>query len=100
MPFTVELAAQYVEVLPALEAWYRNAANVTTEIGVDHAGTRGIGTGHRGDANGPLAAYNAWANAQLVKLVRGVWDINSFASFLGFETWHALLPHPSKRIGK
>ncbi|MDN7856288.1 hypothetical protein [Burkholderia cepacia] len=81
----------YVEALPELEAWYRNAAKETTDIGVDRASIRGIGTGHRGETNGPLAAYNAWANAQLVKLIRGVWHIASFASVSGFETWHALL---------
>ncbi|CAN0622922.1 conserved protein of unknown function [Burkholderia multivorans] len=91
MPFNVELAAQYVGALPALEAWYRTAANETTDIGVDHTGIRGIGTGHRGDSNGPLTAYNAWANAQLVKLIRGGWDIALFASLSSFETWHALL---------
>jgi hypothetical protein len=61
MPFNEERAAQYVEAVPALEAWYRNAADETTAIGVDHTG------------------------------IRGVWDIASFAPFSGFKTWHALL---------
>ncbi|MFL9906776.1 hypothetical protein [Paraburkholderia sp. RL17-337-BIB-A] len=58
-----ELAAQYADALPSLQAWYRNPTKEKTHIGLDVAGIRGVGTGHRGEINGPLAAYNTWANA-------------------------------------
>jgi hypothetical protein len=91
MPLNHQLADRYAAALPALKAWYDDATNEKTYIGVDFAGIRGVGTGHRGEINGPLAAYNMWSNAQVVNLIRGVWDIPALASFEGFETWHALM---------
>jgi hypothetical protein len=91
MPFNQELAAQYAHALPKLEAWHRNPTKEKTHIGLDVAGIRGVGTGHRGETNGPLTTYSTWASALLVNLIRGVWDIPSLASFSGFERWHRLL---------
>jgi hypothetical protein len=45
MAFGQELATQYANVLPALEAWYRNPANENTDICLGIAGIRGVGTG-------------------------------------------------------
>ncbi|MFL9906805.1 hypothetical protein [Paraburkholderia sp. RL17-337-BIB-A] len=45
MALDQELATQYANVLPALEAWHRNPANENTDIGLDVAGIRGVGTG-------------------------------------------------------
>lgn len=53
MPFNQELAAQYAHTLPKLEAWHRNPTKEKTHIGLDVTGIRGVGTGHRGEINGP-----------------------------------------------
>lgn len=51
MPFNPELAARFADALPTRQAWYRNPTREKTHIGLDVAGIRGVGTGHRGDIN-------------------------------------------------
>jgi hypothetical protein len=56
---------------------------------VNAAGVRGVAAGPAGSASAPLRTYNTWANAELVKLLRGFWDFDALHSFEGMEAFHA-----------
>jgi hypothetical protein len=89
MHFDSQIAAQYVKALPLLEAWFYDPTNERTLIGVNAAGIRGVAAGPAGSASAPLRTYNTWANAELVKLLRGVWDFDALHSLEGMEAFHA-----------
>jgi hypothetical protein len=89
MHFNSQIAAQYVTALPLLEAWFCDPKNEKTNIGVNAAGIRGVAAGPAGSATAPLSSYITWANAELVKLLRGFWDFDALHSFEGMAAFHA-----------
>ncbi|QIE22960.1 hypothetical protein [Caballeronia sp. SBC2] len=91
MRFNSQIAAQYVTALPLLEAWFCDPKNEKTNIGVNAAGIRGVAAGPAGSATAPLSSYNTWANAELVKLLRGFWDLSALQSVEGMGAFHAYL---------
>jgi hypothetical protein len=91
MHFNSQIAAQYVTALPLLEACFCDPKNEKTNIGVNAAGIRGVAAGPAGSATAPLRTYNTWANAELVKLLRGFLDLGALQSFEGMEAFHAYL---------
>jgi len=91
MHFNSQIAAQYVTALPLLEAWFCDPKNEKTNIGVNAAGIRGVAAGPAGSATAPLSSYDTWANAELVKLLRGFWALGAMQSSEGMEALHAYL---------
>lgn len=80
----------YKAFQPKALAWWRDPKNETTRLGLNQSTVRAISTGKRG-ANGPLAIFEEWAQAELAKMKDHPRILDILRHREGFESWHAEL---------